>query len=893
MKTAAKILILFLINFPLWGQNLHVLNSENKIFEVENFSKKVFFVKITDVPRDYENVSVKIDVPPGFKLITKSNPTFLTEGIANQFFFALQNDDTAESSIYEFGIHLIEKNKIIASTKASIKLLKFSSIEIFNVNKPEYIDGSIKKDISYVIKNNGNSKETVWLKSRSGDIQGDRNFQLGVGESRAVKVSNTLPIYTNGIKNISFDLSAYLGQNPVPKTSSFSIPYLINSNKRNDPYLRFPINASVLYNQFSTTSRKFGQMSFDINGKGFLDDKQKHRLEFIARGPNNYKLTSYGFTDQYFIGYNNDKFRIELGDQSFNLSLLTENSRFGRGITVAQKFGKLEIKSFYLEPRFYASIKKEYGIGLKKEFNPYYNLSSLFLRKEHTYFGENLNTDFYNVKSQLIKSNFTLETEGSISVTNGNISYAFQNAGYLRLNKLVLSSNFIKAAKNYYGFYNDGYLNSNAINYQFSRKLGISFTKAINQTNPSLDSLIFTTSPYSDNNTALISYSINNNNRINFFGIMTEREDRQNSKSFHFKEKILRLRYKSTIKNLNLRLDGDLGETQNLLLTTDKSKVYDQLYRGNISFNYAFKKSFSLGAFSEYLQTTKYQTSTNKENQYIFYGGNIAYSFRNYINFRLNYRNNYNLEELYTSRDLLNARLKFDFKNHSLALTGIYNSALHFNKNLLLSAKYTIRLNTPISKKKGLGSLVGQIKGEKKEGVVFNFNGQKVITDRNGEFRLNDVMAGQYNLALDKSSMGLNNTIDTKWPLIVEVIPDTTKRLVMQSIKTGQLSGSIVLKDENTTKKINLENVLIELYNDHFSKLTTTDDKGNFSFARLKEEEYAIRIISKQISRNFSIKNHESTVAVRIGEDTSYTFQLAEKKKRIRFQEGIIVLSEI
>lgn len=710
---------LLLINLPLWGQKLHVLNSENnKIFEVENFTKKVFFVNITDIERDFSDVSVKIDLPPGFKLITKSNPTFLTEGINNQFFFALQNDDTAESSIYEFGIYLVEKNKIIASTTASLKLLKFSSIEIFNINKPEYIDAAIKKDLSYVIKNNGNSKETVWLRSRSGDIQGERNFQLGVGESKTVKVSNTLPVYTNGIKNLSFDLSAYLGQNPIPKTSTFSIPYLVNTNKRNDPFVRFPINASVLYNQFSRPGNKLGLVSFDINGKGFLDERRKHQLEFIARGPNNYKLTNYGLTDQYFVGYNNEKFLVKVGDQTFNLSAITENSRFGRGAQVAHKFGKMEVGSFYLEPRFFSSIKKEYGLTLKREFSPAYNLSSLFLRKEHVNTTESLTTDFYNIKSQVTKPNFTLENEGSLSITNEALAYGFQNAGYLRLNKLVLSSTFIKASKNYNGFYNNGYLTSNAISYQFSRKFGISFNKSINHTNPSLDSILFTSSPYSDNNTALISYRINPNNSLNFFGIITEREDKQSQRTYHFKEQIFRVRYKTKIKNFSARIDGDIGETNNLVLSTDANKVYDKLYRTNLSWNYTFKKSFGIGAFGEYLNTTKYQTAQNKETQFIYYGGSLTYALRSYIQLRINYRNNYNLEELYTSRDLLNARLKFNFKNQSLALTGIYslNAAYNFNKNLLISAKYTIRLNAPIKKKRGLGGTYRASSRDKKRG---------------------------------------------------------------------------------------------------------------------------------------------------------------------------------
>ncbi|AWV97394.1 hypothetical protein DJ013_04085 [Arcticibacterium luteifluviistationis] len=876
------------------GQNIHVLNSDHNIFEVENFTKKVFFVNITDVTRDYQDISVKIDLPPGFKLITKTNPTSLSKGTEHQFFFALQNNDIAQSAIYEFGIHLVEKNKVTASTKASLKLLKYSNIEIFNVNKPEYIDAAVKKELSYLIKNNGNSKETIWLRSKSGDIQGERNFQLGIGESKTVIVSNTLPTHTKGVRNISFDLSAYVGQDPIPTTSTFNVPYLINSTKRNDAYLRFPINASILYNQFSASTKKTGQVSFDINGKGYLDDKKKHELEFIARGPNNYKLTSYGLTDQYLVRYNTDKFKIELGDQSFNLSQLTENSRFARGINVSQKFGQMELKAFYLEPRFYARIKKEYGLSLTKEFNPSYSLSTLFLRKDHIFYKDLLTTDFYNLKSKVTKQNFVLETEGSISVTDGSISYAFRNSGYIKIKRLTLNSTFLQSAKDYNGYYSDGYLTSNAINYRVSRKLNIGFNQSINQSNPSLDSILFTTSPYSNSNTALIYYNINKNNSLNLSGMISEREDRQDIKSYHFKENKVRLRYKTSISNFDLRLDGDLGETQNLLLTTDKGKASSTLYRGGLGVNYKTKKSLSLGVFGEYLNTSKYQTNTNQETQFIYYGGNVNYSFRNYINFRLNYRNNYNLEELYTSRDLLNANLIFNFKNQSLALTGIYslNAAYSFNKNLLISAKYTIRLNAPLKKKRDLGRLIGQVHGEKKEGVIFNFNGQKVVTDRNGEFKLNDVEAGVYNLALDKSSMGLENTIDTKWPLMVEVLPDTTKRLVMKSIKTGQISGSIVLNDENT-KKISLENVLIELYNDHFSKLTTTDKKGSFNFAQLKEEDYSIRIISKQLSKSFSIKNEKSTIAVRVGENTLYTFQLAEKKKNIRFQDGIIVLSEL
>lgn len=893
MQSFLKIVLLLACHFQLMAQNIIVQNPENKPFEIMTNEKKVIFLKIQDIYADYEDIHLEVGMPEGFKILTKSSPKSLYKDKESQVFFAIQSETSTPCGSYVIQIDLVCNGNILNSAHVDIILLKQSSLEIIPIEKPEWLGQTSKTELSYVIRNKGNTPEQISLDTKSGQILGDKSFELGVGQSRTVKTLNLLPSNNSNYANLSFDLQAFVEGNSIPFSSTFTIPYLSSSTRKSDPYHRLPVNASISYNQYTAGYQKLGIFQFDFNGAGFIDPGLKHQVEFIARGPNQFNIPGIGIMDQYYMGYKHKDIGAAIGDRNFIISNLTEYSRFARGIELSKTLGKYEVNAFYLQPRFFNEIKNEFGLTAERKINQDIILRTVLMHKKHQVKKDVFSTNFLSLGSQIKKKNYWMISEVGFSATNGKISTAISNTGYLEIAKVKVNSNIIMAGKTFNGYYTNSLLFSNSANYHFNKKLRVSFSNNISQLNPSLDTYYYIISPFFNNNSGDISYQFNKQNRLNVYLISGKREDRQAVKSYHFKERLLRYSFETKLANWTIKNDGDFGKTQNLLLENYKDK-FDNLLRNRLSVQMESEHKFSLSGFAEYLHTNKYETALQKS-KFLFYGFSGTYRLNNLLDVNINYRNNFTPEELFRNQNFLDATINLKLKSQQISFNSSYgsNPALQGRISFIASIKYTLKLDVPLHKKKGLGSFLGQVNGVKTEGVVFNFNGSKVMTDKEGKFAMNDIEPGTYHLALDKSSLNFGNILDYNGPIMVHIEADSIKKIDLEVIETGRIEGSLVAKKENESSKADLENIIVAVYGDNFSKITTTNRNGKFSFSELKAGEYSLKLISKDWQKKFEMTNEDLTLKVVKGEKTNFCFSLHEKKKKILFQEGTIMLSDI
>ena len=894
MSKLVKILfsILFFFRIPSSvAQEIFTKNTEHDILEMRVGEKKVVFCSLIGTDRDLQKVRMEVLVPEGFRLITNiSEITSLKVGELKSLFFTIQAETNTRFGKYPIKLRLLEKQVELVSYPIFLNLIKNQKIEIVPLELPDKLSQKSQEEVSFLVKNNGNATEELELSSRSGFILGLSKIILEPGQSQIIKTRNDLPKTNQEIRLASFDLQATVKGTEKPFSANFTIPIMSFQTTKSDAYQRFPIVASLIWNQYRAPGNKLQALTFDVTGKGFVDSQNKHLIEFIAKGPNNFNLPRFGSINQYFVSYKTGPWKLDLGDKMFAISELTDNSRFAKGLDFGRKIGDKQISIFYLKPRFIKTISDEYGATLSQKFNEQFNSSLTYLHKNHELNKVWTKSDFLSLRSEYAKGSYKARGEISVSKTMRSLSSGMFYNSSLELKKFRVFTNAIFTGKKYYGFYNNSLLFNNSAFYGLSKKIGLGISNNISQINPSLDEFIYTVSPYFSNNTISINYDLNKKHTLRFNLIKGTREDKMPIKTYHYKEQLSRYYYEYKNKKFTSRIDGDIGKTLNLLEPKDQQR-FSNSYRYRGSVGYSPRRNLGVLIFAEHLNTTRFSTSS-KQSKFWFYGINTSVNLRNSLTLNLNYRNNFSPDEFYQSQSFFDASVNYRFKNQELSLMANYSyiPAPINDKNFFATVKYTVHLNTPIRKKKGLGIVLGKLDGVKKAGVLLNLNGKHVMTDSEGKFVFNDLLPGKYYLGVTKSSLGFGNLVDENMPYLVEINPQEKKNITLNVINTGKVKGSVALKN---SEKRNLENILVEIYVDNFSKVTTTDAQGNFQFSELKEGAYSLRILSENIKSQFLISNNNLNVEITKGTESFTTFNMEEKKKKVNFQKEKIILTDL
>ncbi|SOE22179.1 hypothetical protein SAMN06298216_2629 [Spirosomataceae bacterium TFI 002] len=894
MKSFLQIILLITLSIGVKyakAQELFLSNEIEKSLKFLPSDKKAIFYNIIGTNRDFSETDLEIKLPEGWKLLTATTIDNLLLGEHKEPFFTFQVSDRAKSGNHVIYILLKEKGEVVSTFQIETTVKEVRSIEVIALERPTFVEEKPVESIKYLVRNNGNTEEKVLLSS-GGKIVGDADIVLLAGQSRQVVVAYNLPIGLGSITKVSFDLGASIRNELKPFGLTFSVPYLTTNTKKSDPYHRFPIQVGILSNSLWSSLEKVSAFQFDIRGRGFLDLNKKHELTFIAKGPDRFNLPRFGNIDQYFVSYKSDIGRIAVGGNSFNVSQLIEANRFAKGIEIGKKIGKWDVSAIYERPRFFNDIKS--GAGIKSEYriDGEKILKLNVFNKKHNYNSQWLSTNFASAGLAINKQKLQLESEASLSVTNNKVSTGVFNNFYLNLDKLKVSSNFIYAGKEFHGYYNNSIFAYNDISYKLAPKLQVSAFQSLSQINPSLDTFYYLVAPYSHNNGVELAFKPSSKHTFRVNVNKGGREDRMEVKKYHYKEDLFRYFYRGDFSKFSIRFDGDFGKVENLLEVADERKKTNQI-RNKLNLIYKPVNNINIGGFGEYLETTRFSTTTN-QSKFLFYGVQSNVSLKNNLDMSLFYRNSYAPDELFQNQSFFDFSTSYRVKQHEFSIVSSYAFTPQpvAEKNLFVSLKYTLHINAPLKKKKNLGHLNGRVLGIQKSGVVLNLNGEKVMTDSTGKFAFYDLEPGRYMVGVNKSSLDFGNIVSGDGPLFVNVEANTTAGMNLKVVKSGSVQGKVIAYDKEEDATEYLPNIIVEIFNKDFSRLTSTNKFGEFVFSEIEEGDYDIRIKSVDLGKKYKIENPSAKLIVEQGKEALFTFLLEPKKRKIQFQKETIILSD-
>lgn len=849
------------------------------IFQVTNHSNESIQPEVSLLLPKGWNI---ITAPPKFKLNPNENRRLLYT-----VSLSLQATKGLEQIIVLMNHNGVELDK----KEIAVKVKKIHSVTLDVLDKPKYLKDGDNFSCKYIITNKGNVDEKLKLLSRKGEVVGKLDFTLPIDSTIYISVKQIIP-KSNKTQIIVNDLSIYLQDADTTFAKNIPITVYPNQSSKNSIFHRFPIESSILYNTIDNNITKASFFQYDIQGKGFLDRKENHYLELVAKGTNNSGIERFETIDRHLFVYKYKQSKLQIGDFTFGLSRLLENIRLGRGALFSQDIGKLNMVLFYNQLLYFPSIKNQIGgsFSFKPNNNMLYKFNSIYRQ----YFVKENNSVAFSGAFNYNNGSTFLKTEYATSFQNKKVGFGTFINGLYKKKTIQLNTDIMFTGKDFQGYYNNSLFNSTNLNIALNKLFIFSTQVNYNFINPKDDLITAQVAPFNQSYSTAIQYAKNKNINHKLAIIYRNNQDRSEIEKFNFMESSIRYTYKFKSEQLNFQLGGEIAATKNKM--SSEKYIEGTSYSAFLNGNYSIKKKMKVGVFSDYSKSNRYTASSV---DYLFYGASISYNPTDKLHLNVNYRNNFPLEEWYKTNSIFNLDFKYKFNaKNALSIVANYSKPSNSGENdIFVSLKYDIKFDIPISKNKNLGNLKGQLKCAEVEnvgGVILNMNDRATITNKKGEFEFNDLTPDKYYLTIDQSTYNRNYITEESMPLEIQINPKKTDTITINFIKPVRINGKITYKEtaqiQSNGFKNKLPQLVVKLENGVDQFFTLMNEQGEYSFSEIRPGDWNLSIVTKGLESKFEFVDNTKKIKLETGVNQTFDFLVTDKSRKINIKSSNIKL---
>lgn len=886
--------------FAVFGQTAQTveLSSTRQAVEVlpGQFVNLAFFAENkTEANQTFDAV---LNVPEGWKLILSSQKTELAPGEKKFLVFSVQIPSLQPVGEFESRLLAINPNdgEVLHSLQIKVNVGEVEKIEMHLVEKPGYIKAGEEARSEFLLQNLGNTTKKVFLENRNCMIDGPSEIEIEPGQTvRFFTFSPSSEEITETSKNY-FSVRALVSGEV--KANIFD-SYLIFpvKEKKKDLYFRFPVEFSSTYLASNQRDRYEQAWQFELSGSGSLDLEGKHRLEFLARGPNNSNLSFLGMYDQYFISYAGKNLELFAGEKSFSFTPLTESSRFGLGAESKVILNNgLNFGFVFVQPRFFQDIKNEMAAFTGIDFNDRNSVSMYFISKQLVSSSNLVQLVSLNSRFQLFE-----RTSGELELSRGHFQEVWDNAVRVNFNSqfsvFSVAGNYYYTGKNYPGYFSNSTFYSGNVSANLTPKLTLGIYAKEDFINAQLDTF-FVTAPYSRSFQSMLNYKLASRSYLKFFWRQYERRDRLATDKFHYKTSSVNSQFNQRINRLEYNILGEYGTTTNLLLAAGQNQ--QTMYRGSLNLTYRFNSQHAVRFFGSWTNINRFISG---EQRNLMGGMAVVSQIAKNLRANLHLQNAYNIEDYYRNRNLM--QLNIDFTpgiKHKLSLRSFYTLFRQETENpdLTFSLNYAYRFGIPLKKVMEAGDLEGRINredGEPAAGIVISFMNKTAITGRNGEFSFKSVPAGRHLLMVDKSGLAIDEIPEIADHFEVEILEDRVTEINFRITKGARLSGAFELQEAGMSvlqkEAVSLQHIIVELSNEQEQYRITTEENGSFSFPLVRPGEWNFRVYTNSLPAGYELENPLTRIQLQPGEKQNLTVLLKQRKRTIIFRSENNVLQPL
>ena len=868
---------------PLYKKDIYKSDTKHTlVIEIEKLGVKDFDFDFT------------VLLPEAWSLISLT-PSAKLKGTSKKLIFLTFNIQGNAAPGKQEAILFVKNNKgAVVKTKAlNFKVAKNYSLEVFNISAPEYVQAGETIETTFGVRNIGNTRHPINLESKN-SIEGSLNRNLAPDSLMVVTVTEKTNKRLNSISSIYMELMVVSEGDNTKKRSYKEVRVIPKRIKQKDPYLRFPVEASLLYNSYTQKGKHFSTLSAELRGSGYLDEVENHHLNFTFRGPKQLNLRRFGTADQYSVIYKyKDLTTVYLGDHGYRIDRLGFSNRYGMGFRLDQRINDFTLTAFYSKPRLNAfNNQAVYGAKAQYKINNDVNIGVSLSRskKEEGYVND---IDFQNLSNvgqiitfngNYIKKGTRIALESSTSLTKESVN----TANFLSINQQYknwnYNGNITIADKKYYGTLKNSIRFNSSLGYRYKKWYALVGAR-ISRVNENLDTLYYNSQPYTENYDASLNYRLNRKHQFRLRLTKRKREDQMKIKNYYYKEYGVNYNYRFFDRKYSYGINGAVNNTKNLLaLNSDYRRTYNNAVNGSVSVLNNFRVN---GNFSHSF-TNRYGNS-DSNNHYFGYGAGLGYVLNPYFSVNTNYNSGFSPEDNYLIQNNFTFNMQAQIHNrHFLEIRSNYyqRPGSFYDKELFAFAKYTYRFGVPLKKVINQGGVLGNVNSEDASINVANIQivagGVTVVTDEYGNFELNNLNVGVNYIIVVTSSLQEGVMTTSKIPYEVTVVADEMSDLNITLMKTGGLKGKLQLQSR---KPYSLK-AYLKIFNDNYTYNIATRTDGSFQLNTLAPGVYNVKVINMAQKNELFDTSNNFKVEVISGKIVNKVFALKLKTRKIKFKSN-------
>ena len=780
-----------------------------------------------------------------------------------------------------------------AQIELPVRIAVVKKLKVSLFNTPSYVLAGDVIKASFVIENQGNSSEWIKLHTYDCRAEADSVFEMAPSSVRTIGVLSETDNEAGSSSYRFLKVNARI-QGSDEKADAFSMVSIVQATEQQeDAYFRYPVKLSGGYfGRQNGGDYRFGFQG-EISGLSAIDQDGKHLIGFKAIGPNRVNMAITGARyDEYYILYKSPNLLLHLGDNQFYSTMLTEFARYGRGIDVVYRKGKMETGGFLNVPRFYSDIKKEYSAYIGLNPNKKIGIQTRYFAKEVKSLDRTAHLfSVLTLVKPFKQSSFEVEYSfGKIGRATGG---GLQLKGSVELKKANFSFMYLKSGKFYSGYYSNASLAMGNLNVHLTPKLNFNLNYHQDAMNPKQDTLLGA-APLSNSFYSGLSYQYCKTGSFAAFAGYQERSDPMASSLFHYKEEFIRVSGMQQFGRFSVSTEGELAKTANILSGT-KGTSWNVV--SDIGYN---KDRNSINAFVNYQNTARYDELSYGQ---LSYGcrANAIIASKTFIQF--NFQSNYSIEEYYRDRSILCLDLKqYIGKNSYFDFTGNYALLQKqvSGKDFSIVLRYTFEVKVPIRKIADFGELNGILKNtgaEKIEGVRLLCNGHTAVTDNQGVFKFRNLKPGKYFLLIDQTSIGLHDIPNIKQPIEIQIM-EGQNEFSFGMCRSASITGHVDLKQENmqfyehsADEDISKENIIIEVSNGEEIVRKYVQLDSDFVFDNLRPGEWNVRVYKNGLSNNYQVETNAYSLVLKSGGTEQVKILVIRKSREVKFLQQSMKIS--
>lgn len=873
-----------------YGQEVSVeLLNDSTLLEPGKAQTLVF--RITNSTSMSYIVIPSLVLPKEWGLITKSTQIEIKGGQAQLYITTLYLPSQVQAKGHTIEIVLKSPSgELVLQKEFLVNVKKKPSIALQLITSENYVKSGDTIRNSYLLKNNGNITEQIQLELSNGAfLEQDSIQEVLPGQSVELSAYQLTNPLQGQVTRSWIRLGAKSLQDSLPvvyATNSIEVIPLMPSEL--DAYHRLPIRIATTFLSSEQQGRFKSALQGELYIEGSLDPQQKRRIQIKALGPKAVGLPSFSQYPEYYANYKTDDFYAHVGDKTFSSSILTEYARYGTGVEVEKKFiDKILVRGFYNKPRYFTGIKQEVNIYGQYNWSNSKEAGFGYLQKLEHQDGIVSNLYYLRARSNLSK-NIDLQGEYSISERASLKGWAYYLQGQAQFTKWNFSTTYLKASKDYAGYYTNTSVLVSNLSYRILPMLQFNVNYQKDAKNQKQDTLFYA-APYREITNASLRYTYKQNTNATLYVGEQIYEDRMQVKQFDYKERFLQLDIQRRLFAFNIGVQGRWAETTNYLLGI-KGNSYN--YSTNISYQY---KGAYFNVFSSYGETSRYLQARTA--QFVI-GANANVVLSNRWNARFFYQNYHMIEEYFQDRNLLELGINYRLNTISqLELISRYSigQGQLMNRELNMALRYSVNILAPIKKVVDYGILKGSVSHEdlsKVEGIRMYLGQDIAIVDANGNFEFKNIVPSSYFLQVDKESLGVNDITNIPFPMRLDVHPNENF-INFEITKASSVKGSFSIEDKTL---LNQDiSFIVELKNKEytFRKICSLED--GFDFSYLLPGEWDLKVYKNTMSNKVDIDlDHQSiilepnqTLDVEIGvRSIKNKVQYLQKSMKVSFNKG-------